>query len=231
MSSPPPPHSLVFPPADRVLAPVSTGGSVPIERVFCVGRNYADHAAEMGSRPEPVFFMKPATAIVTHGQPASFPIDTAELHHEIELAVVINGNGRPTSDTEARTMIYGYAAGLDLTRRDVQSAAKSKGGPWETAKAFDQSAPLGLIAPVTAIGHPRQGRIWCAVQDEVRQDGDIRQMLHTPEALMIEIGKMWSLRPGDLVLTGTPAGVGPIARGQTCAGGVDGVGQVRVTLN
>lgn len=199
----------------------------PVGRVFCVGRNYAAHAREMGAAAKPIFFMKPASAVIAPAD-AAFPPHTEQLDHEIELVVAVGAEGAPTTPDDARALICGYAVGVDLTRRDVQSQLKAKSAPWEVAKAFDGSAPVGPIRSVADIGHPRAGRIWFSVGDETRQDGDLSEMLLSPEDLLITLARTWRLQPGDLVFTGTPAGVGPIGRGQVGRGGVEGVGEIEI---
>lgn len=210
----------------RPSARVAGGGVFPVGRIFCVGRNYAEHAKEMGAAADAVFFMKPAEAVRCEADAIPYPDDTERLDHEIELALALGAGGRPQTEAQARALIWGYGAAVDLTRRDVQARAKAAGGPWEASKAFDASAPLSLLAPTAAIGHPRTGRIWLAVDGATRQDADLAQMLLTPEALLVALGRVWTLQPGDLVLTGTPAGVGPCPRGARITGGVAGVGAV-----
>lgn len=196
-------------------------------RIFCVGRNYAAHAAEMNAAAEPVFFMKPASALAAP-EDCVYPPDTERLDHEIELVVALGADGAPGDEDAARALIAGYAVGVDLTRRDVQAALKAKGAPWEAAKAFDGSAPVGPVRPVSEIGHPRAGRIWFEVDGEPRQDGDLADMILSPEALLVMLARTWRLRAGDLVFTGTPAGVGPIPRGGVGRGGVAGVGEIEI---
>lgn len=198
-------------------------------RVFCVGRNYLEHVKEMGSQGDPIFFMKPVSALMPPGEiPA--PPDTERFDHEIELVIALGQGGRPTTEDEARALIFGYATGVDLTRRDVQRKLAGEGLPWEACKAFDASAPLSAIRPAEEIGHPREARIWIEVDGETRQDADISHMTLSPDALLVALARTWELLPGDLIFSGTPAGVGPMTPGQTARGGVDGVGELEIKI-
>lgn len=219
--APPPPPSLAIAGSDA---------RCPVARIFCVGRNYAAHAAEMSMPAEPVFFMKPASALVPGGGPAPYPADTERLDHEVELALIVGAAGAPRTEDEARALVFGYAAALDLTRRDAQARAKAGGEPWDAAKGFDASAPVSQVRPAAEIGHPRAGRIWFEVDGEMRQDADLSEMILSPEAMLVALARQWRLAPGDLVLTGTPAGVGPMARGARGRGGIDGVGEIAVEI-
>lgn len=200
-----------------------------VGRVFCVGRNYADHAKEMGAPAEPIFFMKPASSVVTDPA-APYPADTAQVDHEVELVLALGAGGRPATADAASALIYGYAAGVDLTRRDVQAKAKAAGQPWEAAKAFDASAPIGPIRRRRPGETLSAGRIHLTVNDETRQDADLADMILDPGALLVALARVWTLAPGDLVFTGTPAGVGPIAVGDRVVGVIEDVGEVAVTL-
>ena len=199
---------------------VAVAGSAltfPVRRIYCVGRNYPEHAREMGAsdlRAPPFFFAKPADAVVASGAIIPFPARTSELHHEVELVVAL-GAGRE---------VFGYAVGNDLTRRDVQAAAKREGRPWDTAKGFDNSAPVSAIARAADIGHPGRGRIWLEVNGERRQEGDIADMIWSVPEIIAELSLWFALKAGDLVFTGTPAGVGPLNPGDRVRGGIDGVG-------
>ncbi|HYG27955.1 MAG TPA: fumarylacetoacetate hydrolase family protein [Caulobacteraceae bacterium] len=186
----------------------------PVRRIYCVGRNYAAHRAEMGGddRDPPFFFSKPADALVLPGADVPYPSATANLHHEIELVVAIGEGGR----------VFGYAAGVDLTRRDLQAKAKDKGQPWDAAKGFDASAPISAIR--RADGPAPRGRIHLSVNGHVRQDASVADMLWNVEEIVAEAGKLWKLEAGDLIFTGTPEGVGPLQRGDLVEGGVEGVG-------
>ena len=195
----------------------------PVRRVFCVGRNYAEHSREMGAtdlKAPPFFFTKPAEAVVASGSVVPFPGRTTDLHHEIELVVALAG---------ARE-IFGYAAGIDLTRRDVQAQVKKEGKPWDTSKGFEHSAPISSIARVAEVGHPSRGRIWLEVNGQSRQDGDIADMIWGVPEILAELATWFEIQAGDLVFTGTPAGVGPLLPGDRVRGGVDGIGQLELTM-
>lgn len=188
----------------------------PVRRILCVGRNYAAHRREMGGddRDPPFFFSKPADAVVPPGADVPYPSATSDLHHEIELVVALGEGGT----------IFGFAVGVDLTRRDLQNGFKAKGQPWDAAKAFDASAPISAIVPTTGL-IPR-GRISLSVNGETRQDGQVADMIWSVEEILVEAGKLWKLESGDLVFTGTPEGVGPLARGDRVEGSVEGVGSL-----
>jgi fumarylpyruvate hydrolase len=219
-------------PAQPVV-PVADGGFFPVRRVFCVGRNYAEHAREMGhdpTREPPFFFTKPADAVVIAGAEAPYPPATKDLHHEIELVVAIGREATGIDASAALDHVWGYAAGIDLTRRDLQAEAKKLGRPWDMAKGFDASAPIGEIAPASRIGHPAQGRIELAVNGTTRQLGDVADMIWSvPEAIAYLSGLV-TLMPGDLIFTGTPAGVAAVVRGDVLEGAIAGVGTVAVTI-
>lgn len=205
----------------------------PVRRIFCVGRNYAAHAREMGKDPEreaPFFFTKPADALVESGSTISYPLLTSNLHHEIELVVAIAKGGVKISRSKALEHIFGYGAGIDLTRRDLQSEAKDKGRPWDWGKAFDASAPCGAILPVAQSDHPVDARIWLNINGKSRQDANINELIWSvPEVISI-LSRSIQLCAGDLIYTGTPAGVGAIEPGDTVEGGVEGVGDIRIAI-
>jgi fumarylpyruvate hydrolase len=186
----------------------------PVRRILCVGRNYAAHRREMGGddRDPPFFFSKPADAVVLPGADVPYPSATSDLHHEIELVVAIGEGGA----------IFGFAVGVDLTRRDLQNAFKAKGQPWDAAKGFDASAPITAIVPTTGV--IPQGRITISVNGVTKQDGAVADMIWSVEEILVEAGKLWKLEPGDLIFTGTPEGVGPLVRGDKVEGSVEGVG-------
>ena len=205
----------------------------PVRRIFCIGRNYAAHAKEMGSDPEreaPFYFTKAADAIVASGSSVPYPPRCEELHHEIELVVAIGKAGSDIPVANAESHIFGYAVGIDLTRRDLQAVAKSKGRPWDAAKNFDQSAPVSDIHTIAEVGHPAKGRIWLEVNGETRQDGDITEMIWSAAESIAEISTYIRLAPGDLVYTGTPAGVGPIVAGDKVIGGIDGLDRIVIDI-
>jgi fumarylpyruvate hydrolase len=223
----------VLPPPPIVAAPVAGGGLFPIRRIFCVGQNYAAHTREMGGDPNrepPFFFTKPADAIVTGGADAPFPSLTQNLHHEIELVVAILSGGANIPAAEAESHIYGYAAGLDLTRRDLQAQARENRKPWDMSKGFDFSAPLGLIHPAARIGHPKAGRIALKVNDDPRQNGDLADLIWSVPEVVAALSTYVALAPGDLIFTGTPSGVGAILRGDVLEGEIDGVGTVKTRI-
>jgi fumarylpyruvate hydrolase len=197
----------------------------PVHRIYCVGRNYADHAREMGTDPKtepPVFFMKPPDAVTPSGAEVPFPPRTANFHHEIELVVAIGRSGSHISVDDALDHVFGYAVGVDLTRRDLQQAARKRGEPWEIGKAFDCSAPIGAIRPA-AQGHVSRGRIWLSVNDELRQQADVADMIWGVPEIIAALSDLFELQPGDLIYTGTPAGVGPLRLGDRIEGGIEGL--------
>jgi fumarylpyruvate hydrolase len=207
--------------------------SFPVHRIYCVGKNYAAHAREMGGDPDrqpPVFFLKNADAVTTNGTAIPYPPGTNNLHHEIELVVAIGGGGRDIDASKAKDHIFGYAVGIDLTRRDLQARAKELGGPWDTGKSFEQAAPISAIHDAEEIGHPESGRIWLAVNGDVRQDGDIANMIWRVDETIAELSTLFTLAPGDLIFTGTPAGVGAVGRGDQITGGIDGVDEISISI-
>ncbi|MCE7951543.1 MAG: FAA hydrolase family protein [Xanthomonadales bacterium PRO7] len=202
----------------------------PVRRIFCIGRNYAEHAAEMGAsvdRGNPVFFCKPADALVADGTDIPYPQATQELHHEVEMVVALHSGGTDIAEADALAHVFGYAVGLDLTRRDLQAAAKAKGLPWDTAKAFDHSAPLSAIRPASEIGHPRGAALTLEVNGTLRQNTDIAQMIFAVPEILARLSRLFELKAGDLVFTGTPAGVGPLARGDVVHARLAGVAELR----
>jgi fumarylpyruvate hydrolase len=204
----------------------------PVRRIYCIGRNYAEHAREMGmdERDPPFFFMKPTDAIVQNGAKIPYPPQTKNYHYEGELVVAIGGSASNISVADANNCIYGYGVGLDMTRRDVQIAAREMGRPWDMGKGFDNSAPCSEILPATKIGHPQQGRIHLAVNGETKQDADIKDMIwNVPESISYLSGLV-TLEAGDLIMTGTPAGVGPVISGDTMVVSVEGVTELTCTI-
>ncbi|MBS0438640.1 MAG: fumarylacetoacetate hydrolase family protein [Proteobacteria bacterium] len=205
----------------------------PVRRIFCIGRNYAEHAAEMGAsvdRGNPVFFCKPADAIVVDGADVPYPQATKELHHEVEMVVALHSGGIDIAEADALTHVFGYAVGLDLTRRDLQAIAKAKGMPWDTAKAFDHSAPLSPIRPAAEIGHPRSAALTLAVNGQLRQQSDIAQMIFNVPEMLARLSRLFELKAGDLVFTGTPAGVGPLVRGDAVHAQLAGLTELRCRI-
>ncbi|MBU1237789.1 MAG: fumarylacetoacetate hydrolase family protein [Gammaproteobacteria bacterium] len=208
----------------------------PVHRIYCVGRNYAAHAREMGAtgREAPFFFMKPADAVVaippdTTGRIA-WPPATVDLHHEVELVVAIGKDGANIDKARAHEHIWGYAIGLDLTRRDLQQAAKDKRHPWEAGKSFDQSAPVGPIHPVATTGLLARGAIWLDVDGQRRQSGDLADLIWSVEEIIAQLSALFELRRGDLIFAGTPEGVGPVNAGQCMDCGIEGLGQMAVCI-
>lgn len=214
--------------------PTTDGDLFPVRRIYCVGRNYAEHAREMGHDPNeapPFFFGKPADALVTGGADMPYPPETTDLHHEIELVAALGGGGRDIAIGDALTYVWGYAAGIDMTRRDIQAKAKQGGRPWDMAKGFDHSAPIGLLMPAMNLGeHPKKGRIRLSVNGAVRQDGDIAEMIWDLAHVIAYLSKSIELKRGDLIFTGTPAGVGAVVRGDVLEGEIEGIGSVRTKI-
>jgi len=205
----------------------------PVHRIYCVGRNYAKHAREMGMDPDrepPFFFSKPADTVVANGTPVPYPSRTSNLHHELELVVAIGTGGSNIPLDNALAHVYGYAVGLDLTRRDLQFAAREQGRPWDVAKGFDHSAPVSAIRPAADIGHLEQGSIWLEVNGETRQRANLSEMIWSVAEIVAELSTYYELRPGDLIFTGTPEGVGQLERGDSLVGGIDGLDTLRITI-
>ncbi len=204
----------------------------PVRRIWCVGQNYADHTREMGGDPDrapPFFFSKPADAVVPGGGTLAFPSETQSLHHEVELVVAIGRAGRDIAPEQALDHVYGYAVGLDMTRRDLQAEAKRLGRPWAFAKGFDESCPISPIVPASHCGHLRAGAITLSVNGAPRQAGDLAQMIWSVPDAIAFLSRFVALAPGDLIMTGTPAGVGPVRPGDVVTGACAGVGDVTVT--
>jgi fumarylpyruvate hydrolase len=197
----------------------------PVRRIFCVGRNYAAHAREMGNddREPPFFFTKPADAVVASGSTVPYPPRTANFHHEAELVVALGSGGASIPAGKANSLIYGYAVGIDLTRRDLQSESKDNGRPWDTSKAFDRSAPIGAIRPAGAGGIVENARIWLSVNGKMKQDANVAEMTWKVPEIIAELSTLFELAAGDLIFTGTPAGVGPLVRGDAIEAGIDGL--------
>jgi fumarylpyruvate hydrolase len=217
-------------PAIPALSVQGSDARFPVHRIYCIGRNYADHAKEMGgqtvSRANPVFFMKPADAIVADGGDVPYPSATQELHHEVEMVVALARGGCDIDADHALECVFGYGVGLDLTRRDLQAAMKAKGLPWDVAKGFDASAPLSALRAASDIGHPAHARLSLTVNGDTRQDTDIADMIFPAAEIIAELSKLFELKPGDLIFTGTPAGVGPLARGDRFEAELDGVARL-----
>lgn len=212
--------------------PTSTGGRFPVRRVFCVGRNYAAHAREMGHDPDrepPFFFTKPADAVVPDDADTPYPTMTEQLEHEVELVVAIGTGGSEITVDDALAHVWGYAVGIDLTRRDLQAEAKRLGRPWDTAKGFDASAPVGVIVPAADVD-PTVGAIELRVNGTLRQSGDLADQIWSVAETIAELSRFVALAPGDLLMTGTPEGVGVLERGDVLDGTIAGVGSVRTRI-
>lgn len=229
--------SYAFPPAAVTSVPVAgTDTEFPVRRIYCVGRNYVEHALEMGfsGREAPFFFCKPADAIVpvAYGETASisYPAETSNLHHEIELVVAISKGGKNIAEDEAAQHIYGYAVGLDMTRRDLQMDLRKAGRPWELGKAFDQSAPIGPIHPIETTGEITRGNICVDVNGEKRQNSNITKLIWNVNETIAYLSKYFELQPGDLIFTGTPEGVGAVVSGDLMTGSVEQLGEIRVQV-
>jgi fumarylpyruvate hydrolase len=226
--------SFVIPPSPQPSIEVAGSDErFPVHRIYCVGRNYAKHAREMGMDPDrepPFFFSKPADAVVANGTPVPYPPRTSNLHHELELVVAIGAGGRDIPIDGALAHVYGYAVGLDLTRRDLQFAAREQGRPWDVSKGFDHSAPVSALRPAAEMGHVEQGAIWLEVNGETRQRANLSEMIWSVPEIVAELSTYYELRPGDLIFTGTPEGVGPVQRGDSLVGGIDGLDTLRITI-
>ena len=221
--------SWVLPPPPQPSLPVLGGGRFPVRRIFCVGRNYADHAREMGHDPDaepPFYFTKPADAVVESGATIPYPPATQDLHHEAELVVALAKGGADISEADAPSHIFGYAAGNDLTRRDLQAQAKAARRPWDMSKGFDASAVVGLIHP----GPLSDDAITCHVDGRLTQQARLSDMIWPVPAIIAHLSRLVTLAPGDLIFTGTPAGVGPLTPGQTCTVTVQGLTPATVTI-
>jgi fumarylpyruvate hydrolase len=226
--------SYAVPAAPVVTLPVAgSEDSFPVRRIWCVGRNYAAHAREMGSDPDrepPFFFAKPTDAIVQNGDPIPYPPGTKNLHHEIELVVAIGKAGTAIATENALDHVFGYAVGLDMTRRDLQNAAKDSGRPWEMGKSYDFSAPCSAIEPASKIGHPDKGAIWIKVNGETKQSSDISFLIWNVAETISHLSQLVELHPGDLIYTGTPEGVAAVVAGDVMEGHIDGVGDIKTPV-
>jgi fumarylpyruvate hydrolase len=229
--------SYVFPPEPQVGVPVAGSEALfPVRRIYCVGRNYAAHAREMGAdeRDPPFFFCKPDNAIVVcpPGKTVEvpYPGQTSDYQHEIELVVAIGKGGSNIAAASANAHVFGYAVGLDMTRRDLQAQMKKQGRPWEVGKAFDHSAPIGPIHAASKIGHPSTGALWVQVDGADRQRSDISLLIWSVPETIANLSTLFELQPGDLIYSGTPEGVNAVLRGQTMTGGIDGLGEITLKV-
>lgn len=221
------------PPRRASVAIKDSDDRFPVHRIYCIGKNYAEHTREMGGDPKkdtPVFFSKPADAVVEDGTTIAYPQSTDNLHHEIELVVALKAGGKDIRVEDASTMIFGYAVGIDLTRRDLQKMAKGAGGPWDIAKGFDHSAPISAITPKPASNLSASSGIELSVNGEKRQSGLIGDLIWSVEETISALSKLFELQPGDLIFMGTPAGVGPLVPGDVVQGSVDGVANLTLTV-
>ncbi len=214
------------------MIPVEGGGVFPVRRVYCIGRNYAAHAIEMGHDPDrepPFFFQKNPDSLYASGE-MPYPVGTSDLHHEIEMMVALQSGGRDIALEDALSHVWGYGVALDMTRRDLQGEAKKLGRPWEIGKSFEHSAPISPLLPVSQVGHPSTGEITLHVNGALRQEGDLAQMIWKTPEIIRYLSQYFELAAGDVILTGTPAGVGPVARGDVMEGKVAGLGTLRVRV-
>jgi fumarylpyruvate hydrolase len=219
-------------PGPVTLPVAESNQAFPVGRIYCVGRNYAEHAREMGHDPDrepPFFFMKPADAIVMSGASIPYPQVTKDLHHEIEMIVAIGKGGSNIPVEKALEHVFGYGVGLDMTRRDIQGEAKKMGRPWEMGKAFDNSAPCTPLKTVAMVGHPDKGAIWLKVNGKVTQKGDLSELIWNIPETISSLSNLITLRAGDIIMSGTPAGVGPVQPGDKLEGHVDGVGDLTIS--
>ena len=223
---------VIAPPPRPAIAVAGTEKTFPVRRIWCVGRNYEEHAREMGHdvRDPPFFFAKPADAIVPDGSRVPYPPLTKDMHHEVELVAALKSGGRNIKLERALDCIFGYAVGIDLTRRDLQIASRDMKRPWEIGKAFDASAPCGALQPATKIGHPSKGRIALRVNGQVRQDGDLAQMIWNVPEVISKLSEMVALEAGDIIMTGTPSGVAATVPGDKLECEVEGLPKLTVTI-
>ena len=224
-------YAIPAPPVTTV--PVLGGEPFPVRRIYCVGRNYAEHAREMGHDPDrepPFFFMKPADAVVANRSTIPYPPKTKDYQHEIELVVALATGGRDVPAAKALDLVFGYAVGLDMTRRDIQGEAKKMGRPWDMGKGFDQSAPCAPISTVKKVGHIGKGAIWLKVNGEIRQKGDISQLIWSVAETIAYLSGLVTLGAGDLIYSGTPAGVNAVKKGDKLEGHVDGLTDLAITV-
>ncbi|CAN7352193.1 fumarylacetoacetate hydrolase family protein [Pararhizobium sp. LjRoot235] len=220
-------------PAPVLLPVANTERAFPVRRVYCVGRNYAAHAIEMGHDPDreaPFFFQKNPDNLLLQGTDFPYPPLSLDVHHEVELVVALQKGGNDIATGDALDCVYGYAVGIDFTRRDLQAAAKAAGKPWTAAKAFEQSAPVSEIVPAETIGHPANGNIWLTVNGDRKQHGDLNQMIWKVPEIIAELSTFFTLAAGDIIMTGTPSGVGSVSRGDVISCGIDGVATLTVTV-
>ncbi|HEX3810851.1 MAG TPA: fumarylacetoacetate hydrolase family protein [Rhizomicrobium sp.] len=228
------PSTFAFPPpATPSLRILGSEARFPVRRIYCVGQNYAAHAREMGGDPDrtpPFFFSKPGDALVPGGGKIPYPSKTANFHHEVELVVALERGGMNIDAKEALEHVFGYAVGIDLTRRDLQNDAREKKQPWDASKGFDRSAPCGTLHPVSEVDHLSSGAIWFKVNGEMRQSSDISDLIWSVPNIIAFLSQLFELAPGDLIYTGTPAGVGPLQRGDHGEGGIERLGTIAIDI-
>lgn len=223
---------VIAPPPVAALPVEGSDRLFPVNRVFCIGRNYADHAVEMGhdpSREPPFFFLKSPGSLTADGF-FPYPPWSSDVHHEVEMVVALHKGGSDIGPQEALEHVWGYGVGLDMTRRDLQAEAKTLGRPWEVGKSFERSAPCGPLVPASRIGHPAKGAVTLDVNGRRRQAGDLAQMIWTVPEMIAILSRDFELRPGDVIMTGTPSGVGPVSRGDRMLARVEGVGAIEVRV-
>jgi fumarylpyruvate hydrolase len=221
------------PPQPASIAVHNSRARFPVRRIICVGRNYAAHAREMGRDPDrepPFFFMKPPDTVVDDEMTVPYPPETKNFHYEIELIVAVGEGGTNITVDHALNHVWGYGVGIDLTRRDLQLQAREQGRPWDWGKGFDLSAPIAPLRPVSEVGHPRAGRIWLAVDGVVKQESDISKLIWPVPDIISICSHSMALKAGDIIMTGTPEGVGPVQRGEVMTGGIDGLGEIRISI-
>jgi fumarylpyruvate hydrolase len=222
------------PPPPASVAVHNSTARFPVRRIICVGRNYAAHAREMGRDPDrepPFFFLKPADAVVDDGTTVPYPPLTKNFHYEIELIVAIGHGGTDIPVERALDHVWGYGVGIDLTRRDLQLQAREQGRPWDWGKGFDLSAPIAPLRRASEAGHPKVGRIWLAVDDVLKQDSDISKLIWPVPDIISICSQSMALEAGDIIMTGTPEGVGPVRRGEMMTGGIDGLGEIKIGVS
>lgn len=227
------PHFVIPEPPRPTLPVAGTDSLFPVRRIYCVGRNYAEHAREMGHDPDrepPFFFQKSPDNLLPSGGDFPYPPGSSDVHYEIEMVAALGRGGRDIAVEDALDHVYGYGVALDMTRRDLQGQAKKMGRPWDVGKAFEFSAPCSQVHPASQTGHPSEGRIWCDLNGERRQDGNLNEMIWKIPEMIAYLSGLFTLMPGDLILTGTPAGVGPVVPGDVLEGGIEGVDRLKITV-
>ena len=223
---------VIAPPSQPAIAVAGDSKAFPVRRIWCVGRNYLEHIREMGNdeRAPPFFFAKHADMIVADGASIPYPPLTKDFHHEVELVVALKSGGLNIPAAKALDHVFGYGVGIDLTRRDLQQASRKKERPWEIGKSFDHSAPCGALQPAASIGHPTKGRIWLSVNGVEKQNGDLGELIWNVPEIIAQLSEQVALAAGDIILTGTPAGVGALAAGDKIECGIDGIGTLKVSI-